>query len=81
MSITLLDQRIEPFAECMTVEAAQKIVSLRADEATQAHVDELAEKANRGTLTDDESATYDQYLAAFHFITVMQARARRLLCS
>ena len=81
MSTTLLDQLLEPFAECLTVEAAQKIVSLRADDATQAHVDELAEKANRGTLTDDESMTYDQYLAAFHFVTVMQARARRFLRS
>ena len=81
MSTTLLDRLIEPFAECLTTEAARKIVSLKADDAVQARVDELAEKANRGTLTDVEGAEYDRYLAAFHFMTVMQAKARRLLRS
>jgi hypothetical protein len=81
MSTTLLDQLVEPFAECLTPDAARKIAALRADDSLQARVDELAEKANRGTLTDDEAAQYDQYLAGFHFVTVMQARARRLLRS
>jgi hypothetical protein len=81
MSATLLDQLIEPFAECLTPEAARKIVGLRASVAMQAQVDDLAEKANLGTLTVAESAKYDQYLAAFHFVTVMQARARHLLQS
>ena len=81
MSTTLLDRLIEPFAECLTIEAARKVAALRADDAMQARVDELASKANRGTLTDDERAEYDQHLAAFHFVTMMQAKARRLLHS
>ena len=32
-----------------------------------------------GVLTDAEKSTYDAYLAAFHFITILQARARRVL--
>ena len=79
MSDTLLDRLIDPFAECLTPEAARRIVTLKADDETQARIDELAEKANRGILTSDESADYDRYLAAFHFVTAMQARARRLL--
>ena len=81
MSTTLLDSIIEPFAECLTIDAAKKIVALRADAVTQARVDELADKANLGTLTSEERAEYDQYLATFHFVTIMQARARRLLQS
>ena len=78
MSTSLLDQLTEPFAECLTAEAAQKIVALRADEAIQSRVDELADRANQGTLTPEEAAEYDRYLAAFHFVTVMQAKARRV---
>jgi hypothetical protein len=79
MSTSLLDQLAEPFAECLTTAAAQKIVALRADEAIQTRVDELADRANQGTLAPEEAAEYDRYLAAFHFVTVMQAKARRVL--
>ena len=81
MNATILDRLIEPFAECLRTEAARKIVALRADEETQRRVDELAERANRGILTPEERSDYDHFLAAFHFVTVMQARARQLLRS
>jgi hypothetical protein len=81
MSTTLLDRLIEPFAECLTPESAHKIVSLKADAELQARVDVLAEKANQGALSGDEEMEYDRYLAAYHFVTAVQARARRLLHS
>lgn len=76
---TLIDRLVEPFAECLTRESAAKVIALRADDSLQCRVDELADKANAGTLTPDECAEYDRILAAFHFVTVMQARAHRLL--
>ena len=79
MSATLLDQFIEPFAACLTPDSAAKIASLHADAATQARVDELAERANRGLLSETEKSEYDQLLAAFHFVTILQAHARKLL--
>jgi hypothetical protein len=79
MNTTLLDQIIEPFAECLTQEAARKIVAIRADEELQQRVDALADKANAGTLTESEQSEYDRYLAAFHFVTILQARARRFI--
>ena len=79
MATSLLDQIIEPFAECLTKDAAEKIAALRADDSLQQRVDELAEKANRGQLCPAEQVEYDRYLAAYHFVTVMQARARRIL--
>ena len=81
MSSTILDRMIEPFAECLTTEAAEKIVALRADEVTQQRIEELADRANEGTLSQAERTEYDRYLAAYHFVTLMQARARRLLKS
>lgn len=79
MNTTLLEQLIQPFADCLTPAAAEKIVALRASESLQSRVDELADKANRGTLDSEEQAEYDRYLAANHFVTIMQAKARRLL--
>ena len=79
MVATYLEQLIEPFAELLTVDSARKIASLQADELLQKRVDELADMANRGTLTADDREEYDRYLAAFHFVTIMQSRARRFL--
>ena len=79
MTITILDRLIEPLAERLTMEASRTIVALKTDDASQQYVDGLADKANPGTLTEVEKLENDQCLAAFHFITVMQARARRLL--
>ena len=79
MSTTILDRLIEPFADCLTTEAAVKITAHRADDVIQRRIDELADLANQGALTQEEQSEYDRYLAAFHFVTVLQARARRLL--
>ncbi|MEO8270455.1 MAG: hypothetical protein ABI557_12100 [Aureliella sp.] len=81
MTASLLDQVIEPFAQCLTVEAARKIVDLKADVELQQRIDILAGKANRGELVEAERHEYDRYLSAFHFVTMMQAKARRLLRS
>jgi len=79
MNATLLDRIIDPITACLTIESAKQIVEVRADAETQALADELAEKANLGILTSEERAAYDRLLATFHVITVIQARARRLL--
>jgi hypothetical protein len=75
----VLDRVLDPFADCLTPEVAERIVRLRADAKTQARLDELADRANEGRLTLREKAEYDKYLEAFHFITILQAKARRLL--
>jgi hypothetical protein len=79
MTTTILDRRIEPFAECLTTEAARKISAFKADDVTQQRIDALAEKANQGVLTPMEQFKCDDDLVAFHSITIMQARAHRFL--
>ena len=65
--------------ECLTPEVATRVVNLRADAPTQARVDELADKANEGQLSPAEQREYDRYLEAFHFVTILQAKARTFL--
>jgi hypothetical protein len=78
-TVELLERVLGPFAECLTPDAARKIVALRADPETQARIDQLADKASEGTLTDEERRDYEKLLATFHVITILQSRARRLL--
>lgn len=80
MNANLLRQIIEPFAECLTQESTRKIVEIR-DEKLQLRLAALANKATAGTLTESEKSEYDRYLAAFHFMTILQARARHFIKS
>jgi hypothetical protein len=74
----VLDRVLDPFTDCLTPEVARRIADLRADAEMQARVDELASKANEGRLSERERAEYDTYRSAFHFITILQAKARSL---
>lgn len=56
---------------------ARRIADLSADSATQTRVDELADKASERQLTDQERAEYAAYRSAFHFVTILQTKARR----
>jgi hypothetical protein len=77
----VLDRVLDPFAHCLTPEVARRIADLRADAEVQARLDELAGKANEGGLTRGEQVEYDTYRSAFHFITILQAKARSFLKS
>jgi hypothetical protein len=80
MSTTeIFEQALDPFVECLTPEAAQRIVALRAEPADQARLDDLAERANAGSLTLEERAEYEKFRAVFHMITLLQSKARMLL--
>ena len=65
--------------DCFTPEVARKVVDLRADPETQARLEVLAQKANEGNLSAEDSAIYDSFLEAFHFVTIVQAKAREFL--
>jgi hypothetical protein len=83
MSTTLetavLDEILDPVSQCLTPEVARMLVALRASPATQARLDELADKCTEGQLTPDERSVYATYVQAIDFVSILQAKARRLL--
>jgi hypothetical protein len=79
LSSSVLDRVLDPFTACLTPEVAKRIAGFRADAETQARVDELADKANEGTLSDQEKAEHRQLVEAFDIITILQAKARSFL--
>jgi hypothetical protein len=63
----------------VTPELAQQLVAYRADPATQTRIAELAEKCNEGLLTAVEREEYEAYVAAINMVSILQAKARRVL--
>lgn len=76
---TYSDRVLEPIAECLTYDVARRLVDLRAAPDLQARLDELAEKANEGALTPDESEEYRQYVDAIDYLSILQAQARTVI--
>lgn len=74
-----IEQLMAPVGECLSPEVAQRIIELRADANLQARVDELADKANRGTLSDVERSEYEKYVSFTSFVTFLQIKAKKLL--
>ena len=70
---------VDSFSQILTPQRAQLILDLRASEAEQARVDELARKANNGDLTPEEAAEYDGYIRFGLRIAILQAKARSYL--
>lgn len=75
----ILNQVLDPFTDCLTPEAARKIIDFRVDPATQARIDDLAEKANSGQLTEAERATYHDYVETFDLVAILKSKARLVL--
>ncbi len=75
----VLERLLQPVSDSLNVDAAQRLVRLKADPEIQARVDELAEKCNEGLLTAEERADYDSYLAAGSVIAILKAKARLVL--
>lgn len=78
-SADILELALDPVVDCLTPDSARKIVALRAGPLAQQRLDELADLSNEGQLTPGDRADYERFLAVFHFITLLQSKARRLL--
>ena len=76
---TYLDRLLDPVARCLTPEVARRLLDLRPDPVTQGRIAELADKANRGGLNEQERLEYEEYVDAVDLIGVLQAKARAAL--
>jgi hypothetical protein len=74
--LDILSQLLEPVAQMMPVDFAQKLAALRASPEIQARIDELADRSNEGLLTEKERADYEAYVDAIDVISILQAQAR-----
>jgi hypothetical protein len=77
----LLDELLDPFAQCLDAASAQRLIECGLAPAVQKRVDELAERANDGVLTADERADYKSLINAADFIAIFKLKALRRLTS
>ena len=76
-----LDSLLDPLEACLTPEVARRIAELRAGPVLQARIDELAEKANEGLLSESERREHAAYVEGIDIIGILQAKARRVLAN
>lgn len=74
--IAVLDELLEPVTRAFSQEVAQALLKVRASDAVQARIAELAEKCNEGLLTENERSEYESYVQAADLVSVLQAKAR-----
>jgi len=74
-----LEMILEPMAESFSVEFARSLAELRASPELQQRMDELAEKANEGKLSEAEEADYKSFIDTSTILAIMQAKARRFI--
>jgi len=76
---TYLDRLLAPVAQCFTPEVAERLIALPIDPEIDAHIKELASKANEGELSAEERAEYEDYVEAVDLVAILQSRARTVL--
>jgi hypothetical protein len=74
-----LDLLLDPVTESFTPDVARRVVGLQADPNIQVRIGELAEKANEGTLSEEERAEYLEFIEAADLVAIIQAKARKRL--
>ena len=79
MSTTVLDRFLDPVTDCLTPAVAERIVGVQVDLQTQTRLDDLAEKANRGELTEEEREEYTEYVEGMDLVGILKAKARKVL--
>jgi hypothetical protein len=67
---------IAPDNPDMAEAAARSILTLHFSDSQNARMRELAEKNNRGTITNSEQAEMESYRRVGHFFALIQAKAR-----
>jgi hypothetical protein len=80
-TVSYLDRFLEPVTESFTPDLARTFVELRADDALQAEIDVLRQKANLGTLSAEEEASYKDFVEALDVLSIIQSKARRFLAT
>ena len=75
----LLSTYLVPLAEELTPSQAEKILAIKPDQELIDRVEQLANKANLGTLTEQERSEYEYYVDVDDAIGLLKAKARGLL--
>ena len=75
-----IERILEPVTACLTPEVAQRIVDVRLDDPfMMQRLECLREKANEGTLTEQERAEYEGFVEGNDLLMLIKDQARSML--
>jgi len=77
--LAILSRLIRPDRRDLSVAAARAILKIDFEPSDVERMNELAEKARRGSLTPSEKAAIDSYERVGHLLDLMHAKARQSL--
>ena len=77
----LLDELLDPFAQCLDPESARRVIEFGLAPGVQHRLDMFAERANDGALSDDERTQYEALINAADIIAILKLKAQRRLNS
>jgi hypothetical protein len=76
-----LERFVDHLTRGFTPELAKHFAELpKPNPELQARLDELASKANEGSLSPEETAEYDKYVEYMDFVAYMRLKARARAC-
>ena len=74
-----LDKYLDPVSDALSRQAAQRILDLEPEPDVVRHVEELADKSDAGTITEEERDEYRALADAGTLVALLKAKARRVL--
>jgi hypothetical protein len=78
-SLAVPDSLLDPFSRCLDAESALRVTEFRVDQGVQLRIDALAERANNGVLSENESTEYESLVNAADLISILKLKAGRRL--
>jgi hypothetical protein len=72
---------LDAVGDCLTPQAAKRILEIKPNRKVQARVKYLGEQANDGRLTSEEHAEYADIIRYDDMLSILQSKARRLLAN
>lgn len=71
------DRLLESVARCLDEESVRALSSLELDEPAKARLSDLADRANEGQLTVEESREYDRFIELSDIVATLRLKAQR----
>lgn len=75
---TALHELFDSVGNCLSVDVAAKLRSLRVSDELQTQLDQWATENSQGTLGANDRQQYEAILRALNFVSVLQAKAKRI---
>lgn len=77
--VDLDESLLESAARCLDRTSVRALAGLKLDETSKTRLDALAQKANEGQLSPDETREYDQFIELADIIATLRLKAERRL--